>query len=465
MRHGIICTYLIIISVCNLQGQTMLTEFTIPNGVRHEPKQIQCIPVGDSLLISYQLPLAPNGFEEFNAQLVSADGKTTRMNIHSIYDKILCGGINAAEGKLIYFLDVAKKNVVVRAVKLDPHGHALVTESMALSGKFIGSDIRNNALFVYLFEKKSLGLKVLEIEGLQIKDESEYKLSLDISKFKSTDISLIPEGTHIGTAQAGAKVKIVLQGENIAISVDEPFNEYDNLPKPVRTFVILIDSKTKQTEVKVFPEESKHVFRSIIHDDLLFRTVNTHNELKLQVYELKWGSRVLRKVIPNDAAAENINVVFKEGRVNHFSGETKLSNMIFGSGMCLPLVTVNKTDNNEFVIKWGTYYENNTFLVGLPNPFLGMMISVLGTAVMELKEGPGDTRHFYLKGNVTSGFDIIKEPSASDARSRIDRYEMELNKNQVLYRRKGYYQLDNGLLAFYYLPKADKLQMLLFEQH
>ena len=250
MRHGIICTYLIIISACNLHCQTMLTEFNIPKGIRHEPKQIQCVPDGNCLLISYQLPLAPTGFEEFNAQLVSADGKTTRMNIHSIYDKILCGVVNAAEGKLLYFLEVAKKNAVVRAVKLDPHEEALLTASMALPGKFIGSDIRNNALFIYLFEKKSLGLKVLKIEDLQIKDESEYKLPLDISKFKSTDISLIPGGTHIGTAQAGAKVKIVLQGENIAISVDEPFNEYGNLPKPVRTFVVLIDSKTKLTEVK-----------------------------------------------------------------------------------------------------------------------------------------------------------------------------------------------------------------------
>lgn len=463
MRHGIICTYFLIIAANSLYGQTVLAEFNIPKGIRHEPKQIQCIAVGDSLLISYQIPLATKGYEEFNVHLACTDGKNKRMNITAIHDKILCGAVDAGEGKLLYFLELAKKDVVVKGVKLDFHGDTLLTEHLSLSGKFIGSDIRNNVLFIYLFEKKSLGLKIFQIEGLQIKDESEYKLPIDISKFKSTDVSLISEGTHIGTAQAGAKIKIVLQGENIAISVDEPFNEYDKLPKPIRTVVISINSETKKMETKIFPEESKYVFRSIISNDLLFRTVNTHNEVKLQIYELRRGSRVHRKIIPNDAAAEKIDVVFKEGRVNHFSGETKLSNMIFDSGMCLPLVTVNKTDDNDFIIVWGTYYENNTLLAGLPNPFLSMMISVLGTAILELKEGPGDTRHFYLKGNVNSGFDIITETSGSDARLKIDRYEMELNKNQVLYRRKGYHQLDNGLLAFYYLPKLDKLQMLLFE--
>jgi hypothetical protein len=93
-----------------------------------------------------------------------------------------------------------------------------------------------------------------------------------------------------------------------------------------------------------------------------------------------------------------------------------------------------------------------------------MMISVLGTAILEMKEGPGDTRHFYLKGNVTSGFDIVTKTSALDERQEIDRHEMELSKTKVLYRRKGYFDLNNGQLAFYYLPQLNKLQIVLFEK-
>jgi hypothetical protein len=184
----------------------------------------------------------------------------------------------------------------------------------------------------------------------------------------------------------------------------------------------------------------------------------------LQVYELRKGSLIHQKIIPNDDAAKNIDVVFKEGKANHFSGEAKLSGMIGGSGMCIPLVTVNKIDDADFIAMWGTYYENNTLLIADSNPFLGMMISVMGSAILEMKEGPGVTLHFYLKGNVNSGFNIIRNSPALDTRQKIDHYEMELNKNQVLYRRKGYFQLEHGLLAFYYLPKLNKLQMLLFEK-
>ena len=98
MRHGIICTCIIVISACNLYGQTVLKEFNIPKGIRHVPKQIQCIALGDSLLLSYQIPLAPKGYDEFNVQLLGADAKTTSMNIPDIYDKILCGAVILLKG-------------------------------------------------------------------------------------------------------------------------------------------------------------------------------------------------------------------------------------------------------------------------------------------------------------------------------------------------------------------------------
>lgn len=449
-------------------SQQTFTEFDLPKG--HDPTKIQFLSLNKMAVLLYQTPFAPTnskeGFRKFNAWLVDDQGETRKLNMDFFGDKVICGAVESEEQILFYYFEQERKNILIKAANLNLRSNEVAPLDAALivPGKFIGGNVKGDRLFIYAFERNTYLLKVLDVQLLEIKSEKNYKLAVDLSKFRASEIAFIPETTQVGSAQATAKVKVMPQGEHIRIVVDEPFKDYEERVHLYKTTAIDIDSQTGQSTIRVFAEETRNQFRSIIYDGYVFRTVNTFSEFRLQIFDFMKGSEVYRQTLPRDDASKKISVTFRENSTNHFSGEAKLYDMISGADVCLPFLAVSKNESNDkFIITWGTYFERNSMAPIGPD-LVGMMVGIGGTAIFSAMDGPGETRHFDLEGNIEAGFKIVQGQNDFPTRRKIDVFESEQNVNRLKYRRKGYFQYAGTTLALYYFPSLNKLSFIEFKQ-
>jgi hypothetical protein len=448
-------------------SQQTLAEFGLPKG--HDPSRIQFVSLNEVSVLLYEIPYTTSfnksGIRPFNTLLISKKGEARYVKTDFFKDKVICGAVEGDQQILFYYFELERKNILIKGANLNLQTHevSMINEAIIVPGKFLGSHVNGDQLFVYAFEKNSFLIKVLEVQGLQVKSEKDFKLPVDLSKFRASEIAFIPESTQVGSMQATARVKVMPTGKNIAIVVDDPFKEYEERAHLYKTTAIEIDSETGQSSMKVFAEETRHQFRSTIFQGHLFRTVNSFNEFKLQIYDLKTGSEVFRQLFPRDNAAKEVAVIFRENSTNHFAGQARLFDMIGVSDMCLPFVMVEKNETNgNFFLTWGTYWERNAVAPVGPN-LLGMLVGIAGTAVYSSMDGPGVTRHFDIEGNVGQGFKVVQGQSDFPVRRKIDAFEMMQNVNRVKYRRKGYFQYGDATLGLYYYPSLNKMSLVQFK--
>ena len=450
-------------------SQQTLAEFGLPKG--QDPTKIQFLSLNKiAFFFSYQTPFAPTnrteGFRKFNAWLIDDNEETRKLNMDFFADKIICGAVEGDDQILFYYFEQERKNILIKGANLNLKSNEVTPMNAALvvPGKFIGGHVKGDRLFIYAFEKNTYLLKVLDVQLLEIKSEKNFKLAVDLSRFRASEIAFIPEMTQVGSAQATAKVKVMPQGDCIRIVVDEPFKEYEERAHLYKTTAIDINSQTGLSTIRVFAEESRNQFRSTIYDGYVFRTVNTFSEFRLQIFDFMKGSEVYRQFLPRDDASKEVSVTFRENSTNHFSGEAKLYDMIGGSDVCLPFLSVSKNQsNNNLIITWGTYFEKNAMAPIGPNLAVGMMVGIAGTAIFSAMDGPGETRHFDLEGNIESGFKIVQGNSDFPIRRKIDVFESEQNANRIKYRRKGYFQYADATLALYFFPALNKLTFVEFK--
>jgi hypothetical protein len=446
--------------------QQLSTELGLPKG--HDPTKVQFLSLNNFFFLSYQTPFVTknnrDGFKKFTAYLIGKKGEVRRINSDFFEDKIICGAVEADQQILFYYLQEDRKNILLKGANLNLESNEVtpLEKTITVPGNFIGGNVRDDRFFIYAFEKNNFLIKIVEVELLDMKSEKQFKLPINLSKFKAREIAFIPEQIQVGSIQATAKVKVMPQGNKIRIVVDDPFKEHEERAHLYKTTAIEIDYETGQSIIKVFTEETPYQFRSTIYKGHLFRTVNTFNQLKLQIYNLNSGSEVFRQLLPRDNSTKEVGVIFRENSTNHFSGETRLYDMISGSDLSLPFLLVDENEGDgKLFLTWGTYWERNT--LGPVGPSLvGMMVGIAGTAIYSSMDGPGITHHFDLEGTIESGFKIIQGVNDFPVRRKIDAFEMQQNVNRVKYRRKGYFQHGNSTVALYYLPALNKLSLMEF---
>lgn len=452
----------------DILGQRIITEIDMPSRSR-VPEYFECIPLHDSLIISYRIPMPIKTEKEFNTLLILPDGTKKILADEILKDKVLAGVASDGQEKLFYFLDFENKSIVVKAVKrnLVLNKEVLLSESVAIPGKLIGAAVRNNALYVYAFEKKkSYMLKVIKIDKLQVSEQKDYPLSVDLSKFKRSEISFIPENVPLGPEKIITKVKIFLQGETIAFVVDEPFDEFDKTQQLFKTTVIRINTITDQVQSRFFAETRiDRQFRSAIHGEYFFRTINNKKEFTLQVYDLNNGKQLINKVIPDDAAAEKFKVIYREGRANNkITRIESLSYMMYRSKEYYPYVVVNEDSlTNTFLLTWGVYWDENFFAPAIPLSPAYIITASVGNLIAQTLNGPGISMYFYLEGSVTTDFKITDRPTIGIGKHKTDAFERDLNQKLIKYKVKGYQEFNGGLIGIYYFPESDKVRFVEFQ--
>lgn len=314
----------------------------------------------------------------------------------------------------------------------------------------IGITGNESSVFIYSFEKKTYRLKVTEKLNDKIVNERLYGLSFDLSKFKTSDIAFVPEGSIIGAAQASARVKVFAGPEHVKIIVDDPYDEYAlSVQNNYKTILIDIDTKTGAVLNKMIPEMSKGNFRSFPLSKHLFRTVVWGDDFTLQMFDLEKRQFVNSKKIVNDRKYKDQKVFFREGSQNSISQAESLSHMIKVSRLCVPFVLAEKDPQSDsgVVVTWGTYYNGRGVQAPILPGAMGLMIMAVGTTIKQMSEGPGVSRYSYVRGSVKDEFQIINGEPVDIVRSRIDLFEMaNLRKD---FTRKGYYQASESIIGMY----------------
>jgi hypothetical protein len=447
----------------SLQAQHVHAALPMPGG--RVPHKLQCVTMHDTLLITYQfIPGGPPNYPLFNSVLVMPDGTTTSPELDQLSDKILCGVENNGTHKLLYFLKESRAGISLGALRATNRMEkpVVIGDTLLAKGRLIGSDVHDNDLYLYTFEKDTYLLKVLRINQLRLVDEKEYKLSFDLSQFNRSQIAFIPEDVLAGSDQASAKVKIMLQGDYINLIVDECHDQYNEKLKTYRTTVAQINTKTSETSVHVFMESTPRKFRSYLVGNYLFRVIHYFDAINLHVFDIRNNREVYHTMRVADKAAKEIPVYFREGKANRIETLERLHHMISISTMCEPFIVVQHDSvANNYKITWGTYYnEKGVTPLVMANP-AGLMVMIIGTAIKQMSEGPGVSRYFYMQGNFDSGFSVLNDHSVM-MRNRIDTYELSLQNERKKYLRKGYYKSSDNIFAFYHFPKTDKLELITF---
>lgn len=462
-----------ILSVCvflfltkTLTAQRVVAEIDIPKGMGNDPHDLQVLALQDSLLFAYENVSIKKGYKPFNSLLILPTDEIKTLSYDLLEDKILCGVVNNSGEKLFYFLEEERKSIVVKGARINFKTDAvtLVPESLELRGSLIGTDVRDNFLFIYAFEKKTFKLKVTKVSGFSVIDEKEFPLSVDFSRFKSSEISFVPTNVPVGSEQASTKVKILLEGENIAIIVDEPFDEYLETRQLLRTTVIRINTITAEIKNRLFVEPTERKFRSTISKNYLFRAVAGNSDYALQVFNLNNGNPILSKVFRKDNSTKEIVSYLREGRANRIRQE-KLYNLVSTAPLTTPyVVTYNDQITGKLIVLCGTYYDTKNVLISQPFDVVGIMVSVIGTTIRQLRDGPGVSRYFYLEEEQGGGFGVIDLLSVPLLKQKIDAYEMSLIEKLYKYKVKGYHEFRGGLLAVYFMPDLDKMRLVEFSQ-
>jgi hypothetical protein len=447
----------------SVQAQRTHAEFPIPNG--SSPREVQCVAMHDTLLVTYQFaPPGPAGYPLFNSLLVLPDGTITKPKLDQLRDKILCGIEDNGANRLLYFLTESRKGISLGALNVTAtmQKPIVIGDTLLANGRLIGSDIRNNDLYLYTFEKDSYLFNVIRINQLKVVEEKKYKLSFDLSQFNPAQIAFIPEGVLPGAEQASAKVKIMLQDDYINLIVDECHDQYNEKLRLYKTTVVHINTHTNETSIHVYTEDTPRKFRSFLVGNYLFRAIHYFDAFNLQVFDIRSNREVYHEMLVADKAANEILVYFREGKANRIDTLETLYYTIGASPMCEPFIIVQNDDAaSNYKITWGTYFNGKGIApLVMANP-AGLMVMIVGTAIKQMGEGPGISRYFYMQGNFDNGFNLLNDHKEM-MRNRIDTYELFLQSQKKRYQRKGYYISPNSMLAFYFYPKTDKLELVVF---
>ena len=429
-------------------GQHNIIKFRLPD--HKEADAIQVINCGDELFVGYNIEYPRPKTKPYYFYWVS-EGAVHEVDFPELNGKLISSVTRDSLHNFFHYVEEENKLISLGAIKENRlTGKREACAPTTVDGRLIGITGNENSVFIYSFEKKTYHLKVTEKQNDKVVNERLYGLSFDLSKFKTSDIAFVPEGSVIGAAQASARVKVVVGREHVRIIMDDPYDEHAlSVQNNYKTVLIDIDTKTGAVLNKMIREMSKGNFRSFPLSKYVFRTVVWGNDFTLQMFDMEKRQFVNNKKIVNDKKYKDQKVFFREGSQNRISQTESLSHMIQVSGMCVPFVLAEKNPQSDsgVVVTWGTYYNGRGVQAPLLPGAMGLMIMAVGTTIKQMSEGPGVSRYLYLRGSEKDEFQIINGEPVDIVRSRIDSFEMANLRDD--FTRKGYYQASESIVGMY----------------
>jgi hypothetical protein len=425
----------------------------------YPPLQLQINAFKDTLYLNYD----DFGYEVYDAKIVFPDGSSINSPLKDLSKAAICGIFGKGSFKTVYFIEEGRKRTFVKsAIFNSKYFKVNIINVDTINGNYIGSEVLDERLIVYSFQKKTKELRISEVVEQKVKKEILLKLPIDISKFKENEIAFLRENEFIRPEQALANVKIISSKDSLKIVVDDAFREFADEVKDPKTLSMIIDKKSGAIETHVFKESNKY-FSSFIVDKYLFRYIPNTDFFDLQVFDLSTGIRILFQRFFSDKSLDKVVGVTRQGRENLISYYDGIGGF---KNFDPPFTHVNRNSKGDYIIVLGEYFNLKDAQFGLGNSVASTIFSTIYTQATRKPGAPEVSDYFYLKGTTSNKFDYVrsKEELVETINQKIDNYEVNSLEK---YSFKDYFDFGDHVIAVYkYLGslEGNKLHFIRFDK-
>jgi hypothetical protein len=383
---------------------------------------------------------------------ISGKGIKHDLDIPEVKDKLLAGITSEGNKKKYYFVETEIKKQTLRCLSIDETGTRWEQGHVEIPGIVLGIFF-TNYLHLICTNPKDKILRVMQIDDLKVKGEKTFIFNESVIKKKRTTFAFWNSGKRISPSEAIASVKILRQDSLLIMSVDDPFDEFDNKQTLYKTTVYKLNLVTGKQSMLFFVEPSEAPFNSIIFDGHLFRIV-MGKETHLQVFKLNTATQIL-SVKPSSFGKDAANYsYFINGEKNTIE---KASIGNFHANYVIPDSVASET-----VLRIGATYPIRHPVGGLGGFGLaGSIIQLaVNTAILTTPAEPEADIHFYLRGSPEKGFEFTNKSGLLSQKV----YEYEINKADInkKYQYKTFLLGQNFAYGIYLEKKSDKVEILKF---
>jgi hypothetical protein len=345
----------------------------------------------------------------------------------------------------------AGKKTAISVYRSDLFGPATHSVTTTVSGIPSAGFIRNDHFAFFVWDRKASTVRLLEYKGAELVVSTDVKIPLDLKTVREGEVSFIAQNETTRITPSGVPLKLFIDGNTIGAVYDDIFEVYDEEDETktlFKTHVFRKDLLTGQEDIDVIFSTERYAFKGFLYKDHLYRFASCDGFSKLTVHDLD-QNKVLSEFILDDKDSirgfERIgsehNVSRKRLRSfgNIISYKTDVG-LIVDEHKDNVIVTAGFIDHNKGEVRpLGT----GTMLAPI------MVLSLVGSALMQLKDDPNYTFYTYLSGSPETNFKVVPKGEEQDfAKIRMDEFDAQnLKRRNICY--AGYFASKKYWLGVY----------------
>lgn len=434
---------------------------TIPT--RETPSEIQILPCGDSLLFAYEEAIRVSAQNDNLYYWIDGSGAVSQCNL-TLPDEEFLAVMKSGDEFFFYYQDGNKASAIeVFVASADSASAVTRSARIELNGRIVGMYKERNLVVLTLHKNERI-LKVTEILGDSIVLQSEATVPVDLVELPIRQVTFIPPGSFLSIGQAKSKCKIYKDENLVTVVIDEPKEvTREGLSSlPARTAIYRANLLTGEDEIYMIGEPGSESFRSFLYKDHLYRMNSRFREIELKVFDIR-GKPLSNVILNRKEEVGDFNYYIREGTANRISREVR-SNIEGHYATPLSVIIEEDPDGNIYACL-ATYVDSNGAIgVYSADPITNLVGTVIGTAVLQLAEGPGISSHFYAFGHPEQGFVLAGNLVPNLIRAKIDEFEYSAERMGAKYAFKGYKDYGGGVIAVYRMRNTKSLEVVRFER-
>jgi hypothetical protein len=437
---------ILIISIVDVQGQTLLAEFELPS---KKIDNIQSYASGNKIFLSYDDHSADDTKVFYR---IDSLGKSIRFSNVALANAVACGVTNSGDNNYLYFLE-GKGKLVVRAMLYnnDANKFNVLPDAIEVTGELLGTWADEN-LYLVLYNKEMNQLEVRAIYKMKLLSQKTFVLPMSFKPYYK-DAQFISERFTSSIGSGASKVKLYHKGKYLYITIDQNYISSSVKVKP-ETTVLKFNVEDGSQSIQRINSGTHYRFTSFLYnDDKVYRATNSRGSYELRIFDLLTKKMVAETKIPRDTALRDSLIYTRSGKSSRIMRKESFSRMMKISSLCEPALIVYPENDSSTTILWGNYLMDKGIApaAGI-NSLAGVLSMVIVTAIKQMQEPPGLARYFYINDTHTSGIGSL--------RKKIDNYEISLEMKKEFYRYKGYFDYGNGAVGVYQDARNAKLRLI-----
>jgi hypothetical protein len=439
-----------------IYAQKVVTHLEAKNLV----EDIQCYKYGsDSLLITY-VEQIPETTDYTRSAFWIHNNQADTITLDLLNNHFLSGTTYSNGKQYYYYIDEKNKERKLMAFTGAPKDSVIeVLPKEKLTGDLLGV-INEQQLFVVTYNPSGEKLTVNIIEGKDPISTLTYQMPFDISFYYGSSYSIFNSWLLPNTAGGSAEFKLYKTNRAINITIDKP-----KFGKSSRTEIISLPLvEGAKPSVRYIKGPKRVNFRSFLMGDTLYRAVATRKNIDFTFYNVTSGNLTgSLRIGANDKKAQEF-ITTRLGHLSIIHREETLAAFMQASGNFFPSVfAFDNIYRPEVAI--GSFILSDNTGSGSAGFGLGRMIAYQHpTAITIAREPEGVSKYFHLLQR-QSGFQFEDAENRRSVMDRIDDYELsQVSLYQTQFGSKSYINLEDRVVAVYYLPAAKKIAVMSFSK-